>query len=112
MYIKGSVILRKKIVEIFKEHNLSYSEVAKYLNTDYSSLIMWLNANEGGHDTKINEKTIIKLCGLLGIEIRLQLVIHPFPKETLEIAQNKKITNMVKRVEKKKKEKIEEFFKE
>lgn len=118
MKLKGSVVIRKEIIKIFKKHSLSYVEVAKYLNTDYSAMIMWLNANEGGHDTvRMSESHVRKLCLLLGIKVnerkdKVQITLLPLPEGTLEIATNKEITERTKLRKEKEKIKLDKFFEE
>ena len=118
MNVKGSVILRKEIVRRFKENNFSYYEVSKYFGVKYSNLIMWLNANEGGHERKeITETFVIKLCVFLGIEIvkneqKVQIILHDIPTETFNLVVNKRATEHRQAAEARKRKINEEFFRE
>jgi hypothetical protein len=114
MNIHGSVILRKEIVKRFKDNSLSYYEISKQIGVEYKFLIMWLNANNGGKDKKaMPDSAITKLCSLLGIELRGQVVVlHPMPLETLKTGVNKQITANRLLTEEKKRNLNEAFFKD
>lgn len=116
MNIRGSVVIRKKIIEIIRQYSLDYYDISKYLCIPYPPFMMWINADDGGHDGKnVPEHKIRELCRLLGIEIiekdkKIQMIIHPFPKESVPKTTNPLYRKFREEQKQRRKNKNDKFF--
>lgn len=109
--IRASPTLRKEIMRIINENNLSIYIICDEINEKYSEFVMWLNAINGGNTSgELAENKTVRLCELLGIEVCVTFKIHKIPESSLELLKNKKITQAHDRIKEKKAKEIKEFF--
>ena len=109
--IRASPTLRKEIMRIINENNLSIYILCEEINEKYSEFVMWLNAINGGNTSgELAENKTVNLCKLLGIEVCVTFRLHKIPESSLELLKNKSITKAHNKIKEKRAREIKEFF--
>lgn len=109
--IRASPTLRKEIIRIIKENNLSINLICQEVGYKYQDFIMWLNAKDGGRPTdNMSEFHIQNICQLLGIEIVIKFRIHKISEQSINKCSYKNIRDKTEMLKQRKEVERLKFF--